>query len=42
MDHLQRTRDEFARQAESFSTSPVITDRAQVERVNIPRQSRGL
>jgi ubiquinone/menaquinone biosynthesis C-methylase UbiE len=33
MDHLQRTRDEFARQAESFSTSPVITDQAQVERL---------
>ena len=33
MDHLQRTRDEFARQAESFSASPVITDQAQVERL---------
>jgi SAM-dependent methyltransferase len=33
MDHLQRTRDEFARQAASFSASPVITDQAQVERL---------
>jgi SAM-dependent methyltransferase len=33
MDHLQRTRDEFARQAVSFSASPVITDQAQVQRL---------
>jgi SAM-dependent methyltransferase len=33
MDHLQRTRDEFARQAAGFSASPVITDQAQVERL---------
>jgi SAM-dependent methyltransferase len=33
MDYLQRTRDEFARQAVNFSASPVITDQAQVERL---------
>ena len=33
MDHLQRTRDEFAKQADQFSLSPAISDEAQVARI---------
>jgi ubiquinone/menaquinone biosynthesis C-methylase UbiE len=32
-DHSQRVRDEFSRQAETFSSSPAVTDRALVQRL---------
>jgi ubiquinone/menaquinone biosynthesis C-methylase UbiE len=33
MDHLQKTRQEFAKQAENFASSAAISDQAQVERI---------
>jgi ubiquinone/menaquinone biosynthesis C-methylase UbiE len=33
MDHLERTRREFTRQAAGFAASPATTDQAQVERL---------
>jgi ubiquinone/menaquinone biosynthesis C-methylase UbiE len=33
MDHQQRVRDEFTRQAETFSASPAITDQAPAQRI---------